>query len=123
MGFILIIGAIACFVFSLFIDQIGESVSLSKYLRVAGHFLIALNFLLMGMGKYYVGYNKVGMTIRVNSWIGKSFNFKDVLAIQLEEKLLIIQKKNKTLEFDLKEIKKSDIDRLLLILKKYLGVK
>ena len=71
----------------------------------------------MSFGKYYVGWNKAGITIRIKSFLGKSFNFKDVQSTDLQNRILTIVKKNgKKIELDLSEIEKSDIDKLTEII-------
>lgn len=46
--------------------------------------IIALFFLKMLYGRYYVGWNKIGITIRIKSFVGKLFNFKDVKSTDLQ---------------------------------------
>lgn len=117
---ILIISGIVCFALGQFVVSEHEYPKFSKYFMISGNFLLLLYFLPMLIGKYNVNYNKVGMTIRINSWFGKSFNFKDVLAISLKKNKLIIKKYNlKNLEFDLTNVVPSDINRLTSILLKY----
>ena len=67
----------------------------------------------MIIGKYYVGWNKVGITIRIKSFLGESFSFKDVQSIDLQNGILTIVKKNgNQIKLDVSEIEKSDIEKL-----------
>jgi len=114
---IIIIPAIICFLIGslkLFSEQYAEW---NKRIFEIGSILIVIFFIKMIYGRYYVGWNKVGITIRINSFLGKSFNFKDIKSIDLNNRTLTVVKKNrKIIEFDLSEIDKNDVERLNEIL-------
>ena len=60
-----------------------------------GYVAMIIFFARMFYGKYYVGWNKIGITIRLNSFFSnKSFNFKDVTSTVFENEFLTITKKN-----------------------------
>jgi hypothetical protein len=82
-----------------------------------GSILMVIFFLKMVVGKYYVGWNKVGITIRIKSFLGNSFNFKDVKSTNFENGILIVVKKNgKKIELNLNEIEENDVERLTEII-------
>lgn len=74
-------------------------------------------FARMTLGKYYVGWNKAGISIRIKSYLGKSFSFKDVKSINLENAMLTVVKENgRKIQLDVNGIEKDDVDKLLEIL-------
>ena len=89
----------------------------NKRISILGSILMMLFFARMSYGKYYVGWNKVGITIRIKSFLGKSFNFKDVKSTDLQNGILSVVKKNgKKIELDLSEIEENDVVRITEIL-------
>ncbi len=89
----------------------------NKMLGIIGSVGMVIFFARMSYGKYYVGWNKAGITIRVKSLLGKSFNFKDVQAINLQNGILtVVKKSGNKIELDLTEIEKTDIDKLTEII-------
>ena len=69
----------------------------------------ALYFSKLFWFKNTVQWNKKGAVIRINSFMGKSFNFDEIKKTELNEKKLIITKNGgKTMTFDLNEIIESD---------------
>ena len=89
----------------------------NKRISILGTILMMLFFARMSYGKYYVGWNKVGITIRIKSFLGKSFNFKDVKSTDLQNGILTVVKKNgKKIELDLSEIEENDVVRITEIL-------
>jgi hypothetical protein len=70
--------------------------------------------------KNYVGWNKMGITIRIKSFFGETINFKDIKTKEFTNDVLNISKINgNEIKIDLSGIKKSDIDELNNILTKY----
>lgn len=89
----------------------------NRMMGIIGSIGIVIFFARMSFGKYYVGWNKAGITIRINSFFGKSFNFKDVKSTDFQSGVITVVKKNgKKIKLDLSEIEKSDVDRLSEIL-------
>ena len=117
---ILIIPSIICFLIGTF-ELFSEPNTLwNKRISILGTILMIIFYLKMVYGRYYVGWNKVGITIRIKSFIGKSFNFKDVKSTDLKNRILTVVKKNgKKIELDLSEIEKSDVNKLSEIIVKY----
>ena len=82
-----------------------------------GSILMAVFFARMVFGKYYVGWNKVGITIRIKSFLGKSFNFKDVKSTDFQNGILTVVKRDgKKIELDLSEIEENDVERITEII-------
>ena len=114
---IIIIPALICFLIGS-LDLFNEPYAdWNRRIFGIGSILLVIFFLKMVYGRYYVGWNKVGITIRIKSFLGKSFNFKDIKSTDLENGILTIVKKDgKKIELDLREIEKNDVERLTEIL-------
>jgi hypothetical protein len=110
---ILVILTIIC-MFSGTFEIFGETkTEWNKMLEIIGSVGMVLFFARMSFGNYYVGWNKAGITIRIKSFLGKSFNFKDVQSTDLQNGILTVVKKNGTkIELDVSEIEKTDIHKL-----------
>ena len=79
--------------------------------------LIIIFFVKMIIFKNNVSWNKVGMNIKVNQFVGKNINFNKIETYQFEGEILTIFKSNgKKYNFDLNEIVKSDQEKLKRIL-------
>jgi hypothetical protein len=114
---IIIIPTLICFLISSFELFNEPYTQWNKRIFGIGSVLLVIFFLKMTYGRYYVGWNKVGITIRIKSFLGKSFNFKDVKSTDLQNGILTVVKKDGIkIELDLREIEKSDVDRLSEIL-------
>lgn len=114
---VLIISSILCSLIGTFELFSEPNVVWNKRMMALGSILMVLFFAKMIFGKYYVGWNKVGITIRIKSFLGKSFNFRDVKSTDFQNGILTVVKKNgKKIEFDLSEIEKTDIDKLTEII-------
>ena len=116
-NWILISIAVFCFIIS-GIDYITEKVeNLDKILRIIGHICLLLIWCKMLIFKYSVSWNKVGITIRINNFLGKGFSFQKIKKFQIEDnKLIIYQIGPKKYEFDLSKVEKSSQDKLMEIL-------
>ena len=114
---ILLILTIIC-MFSGTFEIFGETkTEWNKILGIIGSVGMVIYFARMSFGKYYVGWNKAGITIRIKSFLGKSFNFKDVKSTDLQNGILTVVKKNgNKIELNLSEIQKADIDKLTEII-------
>lgn len=96
-----------------------ENPKVNKGISGLGFLLQVLFFSRMFWYKNYVGWNKKGATIRINSILGKSIMFDNIKGVELDKKKLIITQKNgKNLMFDLNEIAESDTQKLNEILVK-----
>ena len=114
---ILIITSIICFLIGTFELFSEPNTAWNKRISILSTILMMLFFARMFYGKYYVGWNKVGITIRIKSFLGKSFNFKDVKSTDLQNGIHTVVKKNgKKIELDLSEIEENDVERITEIL-------
>ncbi len=118
-GLLVVIGIICFFLGS--IDLFTETNSIwNKRLFALGFILQSVFFMRMLLGKYYIGWNKAGATIRIDSFLGKSFNFKDVKSTDISENILTIVKKDSSkIELDLSKIHSEDIERLTEIIQEH----
>ncbi|MCB0747619.1 MAG: hypothetical protein KDC90_09155 [Ignavibacteriae bacterium] len=90
------------------------------YLIASSYFLMAFYFSKIFWYRNMVQYNKLGGTIKINSFFGKSFKFKSVKGIILEKNTLkITTTNNKNLNFDTTGILSEDIDKLVELLKNH----
>ena len=81
------------------------------------NFLIAIYFVKIIIFKRNVSWNKVGMNIKVNQFLGKNINFNKIKTYQFEGELLTIIKTNgRRFNFNLNGIVKSDQEKLKRIL-------
>jgi len=114
---ILILSALLCFMLSS-LELLPEPyASWNKKIYGIGSVFMIIFFLKMLVGRYYVGWNRIGITIRISSFIGKSFNFKDVKSTNIVDNILTVTKREgKQLVFDLSQIRTKDIEKLTDIL-------
>ena len=90
-----------------------ENPKINKKISGVGFLLQALYFSRMFWFKNYIQWNKKGAVIRINSFMGKSLSFDEIKKTELNEKKLTLTKVNgKKITFDLKEIAKSDTQKL-----------
>ncbi|MCA0154545.1 hypothetical protein [Winogradskyella vincentii] len=90
-----------------------ENPKINKGISGIGFLLQALFFSRMFWYKNYVEWNKKGVTIRINSFLGKSIMFENIKKTELDDqKLVITQRNGKIFTFDLKEIAESDSKKL-----------
>ena len=110
--------AVICFFLGI-VGFLGENkAQWYKILQMIGYVAMIIFFARMFYGKYYVGWNKIGITIRLNSFFSnKSFNFKDVTSTVFENEFLTITKKNgKEIKLDLNGLEETDTRRLFEII-------
>ena len=94
-----------------------ENPKVYKYLLLVAYLLLAFFWSRLYWYKNTVQWNNKGVVIRINSFFRKSLNFNQIKEAELNEKRLIITKKNnKKMTFDLTEFEKSDIQKLIEIL-------
>ena len=114
---VLIISSIICSLIGTFELFSEPNIVWNKRIFALGSILMVIFFARMVIGKYYVGWNKIGITIRIKSFLGKSFNFKDVKSTDLQNGILTVVKKDgKKIELDLSEIQENDVERITEIL-------
>jgi len=90
------------------------------YLIASSYFLMAFYFSKIFWYRNMVQYNKLGGTIKINSFFGKSFKFKDFKSTTIEKNTLkITTTNNKNLNFDTTGILSEDIDKLVELLKSH----
>jgi hypothetical protein len=90
-----------------------ENPKWNKRISAIGFFLQVIYYSKMFWHKNYVQWNKKGAIIRINSWTGKTLSFSQIKTTELNEKVLIITKKDETkTTFDLNEIAESDTQKL-----------
>ena len=94
-----------------------ENPIINKSLTASGFFLQALFYSRFIWYKNYFQWNKKRTYIRINSWVGKSISFDQIKSTELNEKDLIITKKNgNKYKIHLNNIVKSDVQKLNKIL-------
>ena len=90
-----------------------ENQKVNKIISAIGFFLQAIYFSRNLWYKNYVQWNKKGANIRINSFWGKSLNFEDIKATELNERKLKITKFNgNNVTIDLNEIAEFDSQKL-----------
>ena len=90
-----------------------ENPKLNKSISAIGFFLQVIYFSKMFWYKNYVQWNKKGVVVCINSFMGKTLRFDEIKKTELIEKKLIITKENgTTVTFDLNKIAKSDQQKL-----------
>ena len=73
--------------------------------------------------KNYVEWNKIGMNIRLNKFIGKSIEFDNIKKIELEKNSLkIIEKSGLEKKFEIQNIEDNDVEKLIKIIKQNSGI-
>ena len=96
-----------------------ENPTIYKYISSFGFLLQALFFSKLFWFKNFVQWNNLGAFIRIDSFFGKSLNFKKIKTTELnEKKLKIIKNNGKIVIFNLNEIMESDIQKLKEIIMK-----
>ncbi|WP_430426743.1 hypothetical protein [Maribacter litoralis] len=90
-----------------------ENPKLNKSISAIGFFLQVIYFSKMFWYKNYVQWNKKGVVVRINSYMGKTLRFDEIKKTELIEKKLIITKDNgTTVTFDLNKTAESDQQKL-----------
>ncbi len=114
---ILIVLALICISVGIFDLFPNLSPEWTKRISIFGYVFLVIHFGKMFIRPNYVGWNKQGMTIRIKSFLGESFSFKDIKSIDLKNGILKITKiSGEKIELDLNEIETQDIDKLNQIL-------
>ncbi len=91
-----------------------------RRMNALGFFLMVIVLGKRFTRKYYVGWNKLAIVIKLRSILGKDIRFRDIAAIERSADSLMIKKRDgNILRFAIAEINTTDIDRLIEILTKY----
>lgn len=90
-----------------------ENTRIYKYISSVGFLLQAIYFSKLFWYKNTVQWNKKGIIIRIKSFLGKSLRFDEIKEIEKNEKeFTIIKIDGKKMTFDIKDVVKSDIQKL-----------
>ncbi|MFI2744606.1 hypothetical protein ACG2LH_17865 [Zhouia sp. PK063] len=90
-----------------------DNPKVNKKISAIGFFLQAIYYSKVIWHKNYFQWNKKRAYIRINSWTGKSLSFDQIRTTELNNKKLIITKKNgNKVSFDVNEIMESDTQKL-----------
>ena len=105
-------------IFGTFTDFLSED--WNKWIKASGYLLFSIYFLRKVIRKNYVQWNKLGMTVRINSYFGeKRITFSEINSYEfINDKLRIIQS-SKTIELDLKNFSDYDKTKMIKIIEKY----
>jgi hypothetical protein len=89
----------------------------NKWIKASGFLLFSIYFILKVIRKNYIQWNKIGMTVRINSYFReKRITFNEVNSYEFINDRLNIFQSNKTIELDLNNILESDKKRLIKII-------
>jgi len=96
-----------------------ENPKVYKYLNVTGFLFQTIYWSKLFWFKNTVLWNKKGVVIRINSFMGESLSFDQIKKTEFNEKKLIITKSEREIiTFDLNEFVESDTQKLVEIIKK-----
>ena len=74
--------------------------------------------------KNYVEWNKIGMNIKLNKFIGKSIEFNFVKKVELEnENLIITEKSGREILFNINNVEIKDVEKLIELIKQNSAIK
>ena len=111
---VLILGLLLI-IFGTFTDILSED--WNKWIKASGFLLFSIHYLLKVIRKNYVQWNKIGMTVRINTYFReKRIMFKEINSYELINDNLRVFQSNKTMELDLSNVLESDKERLIKII-------
>jgi len=111
---LLILSLILLFI-GIFADIFSEN--LNKWIKATGFLFIGLFYMSKLIRKNYVQWNKIGMTVRINSYFReKRLTFNEINSYKFMDDILLIIQSNKTIQLDLNNIIDSDKKRLIQII-------
>jgi len=111
---VLILGLLLI-IFGTFTDILSED--WNKWIKASGFLLFSIHYLLKVIRKNYVQWNKIGMTVRINTYLlEKRITFKEINSYELINDNLRVFQSNKTMELDLSNVLESDKERLIKII-------
>ncbi len=90
----------------------------NRILIILGFLFQALFYSKMFWYKNYVEWNKIGMNIKLNKFIGKSIEFDFVKKVELENEYLIItEKSGREILFNINNVEIKDVEKLVELIK------
>ena len=109
---------ISCILFGFFYSTMNEIEPIwIKRMKSIGFLLFAVYFISKVIRKNYVQWNKIGMTVRINTYFReKRLTFNEVDSYEFINDILRVFQSNKTIELDLSNILESDKERLIKII-------
>jgi len=111
---VLILGLLLI-IFGTFTDILSED--WNKWIKASGFLLFSIYYLRKVIRKNYVQWNKIGMTVRINTYLlEKRITFKEINSYELINDNLRVFQSNKTMELDLSNVLESDKERLIKII-------
>ena len=111
---VLILGLLLI-IFGTFTDILSED--WNKWMKASGFLLFSIYYLRKVIRKNYVQWNKIGMTVRINTYLlEKRITFKEINSYELINDNLRVFQSNKTMELDLSNVLESDKERLIKII-------
>lgn len=110
--------ATACLFISFFEIVALENSLTNRSLNFAGYIIIAIHFIQTLWYKYYVSYNKKGLTIRLNRSILKerTFMYKHLKEVVLESGVISFQYRNNLETINLTDFKTEDRNKVFSLL-------
>lgn len=119
---VLLVIAIACFLAYIFAMTFEVESSWIHLVGALGNLLMVVFFGRPFFFKHYVQWNKVGVTIRINSFWGKNISFKNIRQFDLlEDQLEITKKSGQRVVIDLRGIEPADGEELARIIREHTG--
>lgn len=120
---VLIVFSFLCILASSFTVLDTWNNELNSWLVMLGSLGICVFSARMTFSKYYVGWNKAGITIKVGSISGHTIGFKEIKSIDVEGNFLSIKKTDlRIVKFDCNEIRPKDFEKLLKVLEENSGI-
>ena len=114
---ILLTLAAICIMIGLWHISVPDSSIWYRRINTFGYFLLVIVLAKPVVRKYYVGWSKRGIFIKIGSYFGKSIRFKDIATIEFSENVLHIRKKDgHSHSFNLSGISEKDVAKLTEIL-------
>lgn len=99
------------------------AVKYTTTITAIGYVLLIVQFGKRFVIPNYVGWNRLTMVIKVKSFLGKAFEFKNIQAAGIKNHIFTLkQKKGAKIELDLTGIRTKDMDRLLAIIEERAGI-
>jgi len=109
---------ISCIFFGVFYNSTYEIEPIwVKRIQTLGFLLFAIFFISKVIRKNYVQWNKIGMTVRINTYFReKRLTFNEINSYEFINDILRVFQSNKTIELDLSNVLESDKERLIKII-------
>ncbi|TDE07695.1 hypothetical protein [Flavobacterium sandaracinum] len=95
----------------------------NRMLASIGYLCQAIYYSKMFWFKNYVEWNKLGMNIKLNSFLSKSITFENVEKLELDNNTLkIIQKSGRNKIFEIDDVPRNDLEKLIAIIQQNSGI-